>query len=411
MDAFDDRAHAKRLLIVRALMLGAFAMLLSYAHARGQAVHPFAWWSMLAWAIAAMLLWLHPRMGRPWWIVQSLADVFALSVLLYLTGGYSNPLVSLYMLPVLSAALTLPSRAAWLIGGLVVLVYSWLLRWYVPMPLFGGGAMHNEGFHLHLLGMWLTFAFSVSIIIGVFARMSEQRRHHERQLAEMRERALQSRSLVALAAQAAADAHELGTPINTLLLQWEEIRLQNDQEQRALAESMRRQLLHCKEILQRLSRRAQALSREGGDTLALDIALHQAMERWRNLHPNIRLTITGRSPPPAPMVEGPMLEQMLFILWDNAREAGAGDIRTTMAWNEREVHLLVEDDGQGFAGVSLDDLGHHPIPSDEGMGMGLYLVGFMLRQQGGWLRCSHAPGGGARIEFAWPLPRVEKEKA
>ena len=51
---------------------------------------------------------------------ELLADVASLTALLYLSGGSTNPFVSLYLLPLTIAATALPARYAWSMAGLTV---------------------------------------------------------------------------------------------------------------------------------------------------------------------------------------------------------------------------------------------------------------------------------------------------
>ena len=64
----------------------------------------------------------------PWVLTVALAlDCTALGVLLFFSGGANNPLVTLYLLPLVYAALTLPRRQAWWLAVLAVADYTFLM--------------------------------------------------------------------------------------------------------------------------------------------------------------------------------------------------------------------------------------------------------------------------------------------
>src|SRR5690606_17575040 len=90
-------------------------------------------------------------------VSQLLLDVLALSILLYFSGGSTNPFVSLYLLPIAIAAAVVRPAYVWFIVGVTSLCYSFLLVWFVPLPHVHGLHDHNSPFSLHILGMWFTF--------------------------------------------------------------------------------------------------------------------------------------------------------------------------------------------------------------------------------------------------------------
>src|SRR5512142_3282361 len=84
---------------------------------------------------------------------QVAVDLVALGVLLFLTGGGANPLVSLLLLPVAVAALILPPSWAAAIAAAAIGAYSFLSVWYLPLQVTDP----RRATSLHLAGMWLTF--------------------------------------------------------------------------------------------------------------------------------------------------------------------------------------------------------------------------------------------------------------
>src|SRR5690606_40293806 len=62
------------------------------------------------------------------------ADALILTLLLYLSGGATNPFVSYYLVPITIAAITLPRGLTLAIGLLCVAAYGGLLFWHVAVP-------------------------------------------------------------------------------------------------------------------------------------------------------------------------------------------------------------------------------------------------------------------------------------
>ncbi|KON48008.1 sensor histidine kinase [Mariprofundus ferrooxydans] len=407
----DFSRYMARLLILRGMMLVSFALLIVYALSQpGQQINQPVLFGLflcaLVFSLPVILALRKKRRIRSHQMLFQIAfDIALLSALLFYTGGPTNPLISLLLLPVLVAGLTLSRQQAWGIAVLTILVYTLLMRFH--LPLFG---MHHEGmisheFKLHLLGMWLTFVLSIILLISVIVRMGEQRRQRERQLAEWQQRSLRERAMLALGAQAASDAHSLGTPLNTLLLLTEEMQNpQPDPDKTDHLKQMQQQLLHCRHVLNRLSQRARALSSSGTQPTSIAELFETAVAQWRNLRPGIRVHLNYPDQTVPMVLTDPMLEQSLFILLDNAADAGASEVTIKLSWDDVHITLALYDNGKGFMDSLLEILGSEPITTkDNGKGLGLYLVRFIMEQMHGTVQFSNQPKGGAQVILHWPI--------
>jgi hypothetical protein len=85
---------------------------------------------------------------------SQLVDVAVFTALLYFTGGPTNPFVSLYLVPISLAAMSLPARYAWVTVALCGAGYA--LLWWDSVPLPPVHARFGSEFDLHLAGMWIT---------------------------------------------------------------------------------------------------------------------------------------------------------------------------------------------------------------------------------------------------------------
>ena len=81
--------------------------------------------------------------SNPELFAQLSVDVIALTILLYFSGGSTNPFVSLYLLPLVIAAATLPARYTWGMAVLTTLCYTCLMEYYVPLPMLHGQPAAN----------------------------------------------------------------------------------------------------------------------------------------------------------------------------------------------------------------------------------------------------------------------------
>ena len=141
--------------------------------------------TIAALAVVNFLSWLHLRSVKPVsnaeLFAQLCLDVLGLSVLLYYSGGSTNPFVTIYLLPLVIAAATLPSRYTWGMAALTSACSSVLMFYYVPLP-------HNHqhdgasAFNAHVAGMWLGFVLSTVVVAYFVVQMAQAVRNRDETL-------------------------------------------------------------------------------------------------------------------------------------------------------------------------------------------------------------------------------------
>lgn len=336
---------------------------------------------------------------RPALAVQVGVDLVVLGVLLFLSGGGANPLVSLLLLPVAAAALILPPLWATGMAAAAVAAYSFLAVWFVPLQI--GDARRAAS--LHLAGMWLTFVVSVILIAWLIMRMTAALRGRDAALAAAREQALRDERVVALGALAAGAAHELGTPLATIAVIAEELEADAAMAEAARADLalLRRQVANCKAIITRLADRAGAARLEGARAVAADRWAQEAVARWQATRPraSCALRIAGAAPAPQIAVDA-TLEQALANLLNNAANACGEPVELRLDWSRDSLTAEVADRGPGFPAPVLAQAGRAPLASTTGgAGIGLLLAYAAVSRLGGKLMLENRGGAVARIEL------------
>jgi two-component system sensor histidine kinase RegB len=330
---------------------------------------------------------------------QIAIDLIVLGVLMFLTGGGANPLVSLLLLPVAAAALILPARWAAIVAAAAVGTYSFLMVWFVPLQI----GDPRRAASLHLAGMWLTFVVSVILVAWLIVRMTSSIRSRDAALAAAREQALRDERVVAMGALAAGAAHELGTPLATMAVIAGELAADPAMPDAAREDIglLREQVLACKAIVTRLADRAGAARLEGARAMAADRWAQEAVERWQATRPraSCALTIAGTLPAPHIAVDA-TLEQALANLLNNAANASAEAVELRLDWNRDALTAEVADRGPGFSAPVLAQAGRVPLTSTTGgAGIGLLLADAAVSRLGGKLRLENRGGAVARIEL------------
>lgn len=406
--------HLRRLVAIRWFVAGGQLALIAAAGPLLDIALPLAPMLGIVALQAAFNLFSRQRLGRGGAVgdgelfAQLCVDITALTLLLFFSGGAANPLVSLYLPGIAVAAVVLPGRFAWSVAALSVAAYTVLVFWHVPLPVTDA----ERATRLHLAGMWLIFVASAALIGWFVARMAAAIRSRDRELAAAREEALRNERIVALGNLAAGAAHELGTPLATMAILVGELG-RNAEAGAELQEDLsllRSQIEHCKGIITGLAARAGQIRAEGGAALGLDRWLAQLVERWRDMRPHAeaKVSLHGTA---APRVAGEAtLEQALLNLFNNAADAGGGEIEIEAEWDSDRLRLEVRDRGPGFDENVLLAAGRAFVTTRaEGTGIGLFLAHAAIERLGGRLVLANRAGGGAVSRVELPLDKLKAE--
>jgi signal transduction histidine kinase len=107
---------------------------------------------------------------------------------------------------------------------------------------------------------------------------------------------------------------------------------------------------------------------------------------------------------PAITVDPDKFTQVVTNLVENAVRHGEGTVSVDLSADDAMVTLTVEDEGEGIP-VELRRRVFTKFwkgGRSAGSGLGLYLVGGLVKAHGGTVTVTDAAGGGARIETTWP---------
>jgi two-component system sensor histidine kinase RegB len=346
--------------------------------------------------------------------LQLLVDIGALSIMLYFSGGATNPFASFY-LPVLAAAASmLPRYQALILSCCAVAAYSLLTTSYVPLQL----GDPDRAVSYHLAGMWVNFAVSAGLITWFVAALSNTVRQRDVQLARARVQHAENERLLALGIQAANAAHALGTPLSTIAIIVSELRheignLQGEaggtmhpllDEELAIIET---QIQLCKSALDRMGEEYSGSPSDAGNHTS-DMAAWFAhfLDQWRLRYPATRLDCNLQSSA-ALGARRDALAQILTTVLDNAARAVAQNGATvSISLFDEPQHAVfrIHDGGDGVPAALLPRLGSEVVAgTSNGRGIGLFLAFASARGIGAEIHLASAPGQGTSVIVRVPL--------
>ena len=354
-----------------------------------------------AFQLVSLFAYRHVSHAKPSvMLMQLTADVLFLTVLLSLSGGATNAFVSLLLLPIMIAAVTLREKGLAYIALLAIAAYSFLL---INMP---DHSMHQMNMSGHFVGMWVNFVLSTSVIALVIGAMSRALKDRERVIAKAREKQLRNEQLVTLDGAAAQITHQLATPIANLQLLFEE--LLEEQPNNIIVKQMQTPLEQCREQLNSF----RALSEQIRVNNAKDqITITQLQTA---INDTFVLQYPGQhikwSTPSinAILLSDAMLLPAILNLLQNAAIANQkqGKTELELSWEldqqDQCIDLLIRDFGDGFTPSQLAELGGQVMPSEQGMGLAVLLSNVTFERLNGSLTLfNHKEGGAvAKVQLA-----------
>ena len=343
--------------------------------------------------------------------VHLLVDIFFFSMLLYLSGGASNPFISYYLISISIAAIVLPPLYTAVIALTTLLCYSLLLSYHIPVSAIAPHDMRHSmaGNNLHIWGMWANFVISAAIITYFVSRMASELRFQQQKIAQHREQQLQDEQLLAIGTLAAGTAHELGTPLNTMKLLVDEMLVK--QEKNSDLDLLSQQIDQCKITLKQLQTTANESSAENYSAQPLHTFFNQLFERWQLMRPELNTTIIyADCPAPAPDLKfHPTIAQSILNLLNNAADASPEWVEVAISWTDTEIEMEIRDRGEGFetAGKTVPFFSS----KSEGLGLGLFLSQSTVTRFGGSISLQNLTDGGTLTTIKLPIDLTVKAEA
>jgi two-component system sensor histidine kinase RegB len=360
-------------------------------------------------------------------------DILQLALLLFLTGGIANPFVILLLAPVTIAAASLPFDRALGLLALALVAATALLRFSLPLPWIGGGALELPP--LYEVGVWAALAVSAAFVTLYAYRVAAEARQTASALSAAELVLARAQHLSQLDGLAAAAAHELGTPLATVALVVREMAAADGPRDEAFADDLRlleESVDRCRAILAKLSAPSDLSKQPLDVTSPVELA---ELAATPHRAAGVSITVTGEGPDPPPQCpRNPGVLFGLGALIENAVGFAASSVTIRADWTRSAVTIVVADDGGGFPPGVLARIGEPylsersgarrseksgaevksggGLESQGGLGLGLFIARSLLERSRATLRFDNAvaPATGAVVTVEWPRAAYEESR-
>lgn len=354
-------------------------------------------------------------------------DMVQLALLLYLTGGVMNPFALLLLAPVTISASLLDARTTFVLVVFAALLVSFLAFFHLPLPWNGPPPAIPDLFRF---GIWTALILALAFIPTYVWGVSREGRRMSAALTATRYVLAREQRLSALDGLAAAAAHQLGTPLGTIVLVSKELARRDDlpDSAREDIDLMREQALRCRDILSSLrSDEDDPVISRVSLTGLLEEAVLEAGMHDKQVH--LSCTANGLLATGEPFVQRlPELIYGLGNLIENAAEFAASAVWVHATYSAQQVIVQIADDGPGFANDILTHLGE-PYTSSRGtartpddafgLGLGFFIARTLLQRSGAQISARNmsvtelidgAMPGGACVRIVWPRGKLAVER-
>lgn len=353
-------------------------------------------------------------------------DILQLGILLYLTGGIENPFAVLILAPVTVSAATLPPRNTVFLGVVAAMATTVIVFHYLPLPWYPG--MRLDMPFLYKAGI-LAAIVSCMIFLALYARrLSREGRQMSAALAATELVLAREQKLHALDGLAAAAAHELGTPLSTIVLVSSELArdLGPDAKYTEDLELLTSQARRCRDILQKLTRR----SGDEEDPLHASLSVREMMDEaagpYRHGRVAVVLSATAGDGLPPASVREPVGNRRPGVIYgigniiENAVDFAVSKVEVGAVWTSDDVVVTIADDGPGFPAEVMDALGEPYVTTRpkrsksggdaSGLGLGFFIAKTLLERSGASVNLENRtpPLRGAVVRLSWPRATFER---
>ena len=339
-----------------------------------------------------------------------LVDVAVLTVQLYLSGGTSNPFVFLYLLQIAVGAMLLRGGYIWTIVLISAICFFVLSIYHLNLPIpqdpIPGPASP------YVIGLLVCFALNAILIVIFITRIARTLRQRDARLAAARQRATEEEHVVRMGLLASGAAHELGTPLATMAVilgDWKrEPALAKDAVLQEEIAEMQVQLQRCKTIVSGILMSAGEARGEASTQTTVCSFLDLLAAEWKRTRYVNTFVYNNQFGEDRPMVADATLEQMVFNVLDNARDASPHWVALIAERTRDALIITVCDDGPGFAKDILAQIGKPYVSSKgrQGGGLGLFLAMNVARTLGGKVEVRNRADSGAVVTITLPLASI-----
>ena len=341
-------------------------------------------------------------------LIFLLIDIVQLTILIYLTGGITNPFIIFILIPSVFASSNLGFRTNLLLVLMTITMIVFLTFFSEELPDPINQHFHVSDYYLYSIPIALIIALVFlnyfAIIFGVESRLRKEA------LNKMEEVMAKEHEMLSLGGQAAAAAHSLGTPLSTIKIITLELskQLKNNKDVIQDIELLSSQVERCNQILKRLSLNPSEEDEFIDEDLSIREYLKEIISSFNETSEKDFIFNFNQDANPRKITKSIEIVYGLRNFIGNANKFSKQKIFITLKSDNEFTEITIEDDGDGYPGDILSKIGEpylKAFKSDKkksGLGLGIFIGKTLLEKNFARINCRNSKTrSGAEVIIKW----------
>tara|TARA_B100000609_G_scaffold155847_1_gene127136 strand:- start:831 stop:2108 length:1278 start_codon:yes stop_codon:yes gene_type:complete len=332
-------------------------------------------------------------------------DLVQLVLLLYMTGGLSNPFSILIIVPTTISVTYLSRGSSQFIVACSIVCSTIIAIYHLPLPTPQGTELNLPKFYE--FGMWLSITIGI-IFLGNYAyQLGRDNRVRVGALNKLEEELTNEKVLNSVGGMAAAAVHELATPLATISLVGKELQKQlvDNKSTKEDINLLINQASRCSSILKDIAEKKQQdqfISNVSPKELINEIIF--SLENKLNKE----IVVTNKSlNERLKMSKKTEISYALRNFIENAIKFSKTSINIEINQQKKNTIITIDDDGAGFDENIISSLGQPYVSSEkvrenkQGMGLGIFISKNLLERCSAKVVFSNKKNAGALVMIEW----------
>ena len=343
-------------------------------------------------------------------------DIIQLGVLLYLTGGVTNPFIIIIIVPSVFSSKYLNLRTSIFLASLTLFILLIISFYYLELP-------YPEERHFHVPDYYffsIPLAVSIGLIFLVYfgIKFGNEYRIRKEALDNIQIEMAKEHELVSLGGQAAAAAHSLGTPLSTISLIAKELKeeLGKNSKYSNDINLLVSQSNRSNEILKSLTLNPHIKDEFLKNKLSLNDYLSAIILSYEEISEKKFILINKDDYFSIKFSRSLEINYGLRNFVGNANKFSNYSIEVTIKSDEKFSKILIQDDGPGFPEDIIDKLGEPYIrtssnkdESKTGLGLGTFIGKTLLEKNNAKVEFKNVKKNkGALVKIVWLNENLKK---
>jgi len=336
-------------------------------------------------------------------------DIIQLGVLLYFTGGITNPFVFLLLIPSVFSSnyLNLLSTINLVIITIFILVFLTFFHYHLPGP--QNLHFHVPDFYLYAIPLSLTIGLIFLVYFGI--KFGGESRKRKEALDNIQNVIAKEHELLSLGGQAAAAAHSLGTPLSTISLIAKELKQEvkgNNKLEKDI-NLLISQSERCNKILKKLSLNPHIEDEFIASESSLQEYLSEIIRSFQEMSDKNFSFSTKENKNPIKFKRSVEINYGLRNFIGNANKFSKQKVTINLKSDNENTEIQICDDGPGFPNDVINKLGEpylrtnsEEIKPKVGLGLGTFIGKTLLEKNYGKIDFKNDSNlNGALVNISW----------